>query len=359
MNILHFISDIRRGGRERQLSILMSYPIPQVEQHIIAFYKISNSYLDEYNLNDIEYISENKLLRLIELYKFINSKNIDIIYSWGGGETVYALIVSLFSKVKFINGSIRHGVKRKGLKNKFTYFLLKFSKYIISNSYAGLDAYNLNSNKATNFVIYNGIEDKFFINHNEIQKEQFLKLHAFDNKATIFISIANLVAHKDYIPTLYALKALRNEGYSFYYVIIGKGPMIDNINLKIKELGLNENISIFDNDPNIPELLSLSDIFIHSSAGEGCSNAILEAKAAGLIVVASNTGGTKEIIGNYGFLFQYKDVEEMKKKIKQAIAVLEIDKYIRKKIQLETRESYSIETFQKRYLETIQKIMSQ
>ena len=62
---------------------------------------------------------------------------------------------------------------------------------------------------------------------------------------------------------------------------------------KIKELKLEQNISIYNNNPNIPELLSIADIMIHSSLGEGCSNAILEAKAAGLNVVASNTGGTK------------------------------------------------------------------
>ncbi len=51
INILHIISDLRRGGRERQLSILANYSNPNYENHILAFHKTETSYLDEYNLN--------------------------------------------------------------------------------------------------------------------------------------------------------------------------------------------------------------------------------------------------------------------------------------------------------------------
>ncbi len=58
---------------------------------------------------------------------------------------------------------------------------------------------------------------------------------------------------------------------------------------------------------------------IHSSLGEGCSNAILEANAAGLIFVASNTGGTHEFINEWDFLFEYKNSQDLNKKLNEAI----------------------------------------
>ena len=348
MNILHIISDIRRGGRERQLSIMISHPIQGVNHYVIAFYRNPDSYIEEYGISNVKYISKNKIIRLVELYRFIKNKNIEIIYSWGGGESFYALIISLITKVKFINGAVRHGVKRYGLKNKFTYFLLKFSKYAIANSYAGLRLYNLKNNKS-NFVLYNGIEEKFFITPNQIEKKKFLIERNKSENSMVFISIANLVPHKDYTPTLVALNKLKNDGYPFFYIIIGKGQLLKEIESLIGKLNLESQVQIFADNPNIPELLSISDIFIHSSAGEGCSNAILEAMAAGLIIVASNTGGTNEIIGNDALLYGYKNVNELYEKLKIAIQKIKEFPEVKNKIRLETKNKFSVENFQKEF----------
>ncbi|MCK7493646.1 MAG: glycosyltransferase [Comamonadaceae bacterium] len=52
-----------------------------------------------------------------------------------------------------------------------------------------------------------------------------------------------------------------------------------------------------------------SEIFsCHSSRGEGCSNAILEAMFSGLPIIATDTGRTSEIVKDtFGFLFPYQD----------------------------------------------------
>ena len=47
---------------------------------------------------------------------------------------------------------------------------------------------------------------------------------------------------------------------------------------------------------NVREYLFISDIMIHSSRGEGISNAILEGMYAGLPVIATNVGGIPETV---------------------------------------------------------------
>jgi glycosyltransferase involved in cell wall biosynthesis len=124
--------------------------------------------------------------------------------------------------------------------------------------------------------------------------------------------------------------------------------MKDEISDYIKKCGIENNVSIFSDKPDIPRLLSISDIFVHSSLGEGCSNAILEAKAAGLRVVASNTGGTKEIVDSYDYLYEYKNDEDLKSKLVHALN-LKKDKAIQEIIQNNSKEKFSVDSLLNSY----------
>jgi L-malate glycosyltransferase len=127
----------------------------------------------------------------------------------------------------------------------------------------------------------------------------------------IFISIANLVPYKDY-KTLIESLAMLNRFTDFHYLIVGEGPERKNIECLIKHHGLQDKITLLGQRTDIKELLNVSNVLIHSSRGEGCSNAILEAMACGLPVIATDTGGTSEIINNdFGYLFPFKDVNRL------------------------------------------------
>lgn len=67
---------------------------------------------------------------------------------------------------------------------------------------------------------------------------------------------------------------------------------------------------------DVPEILAASDIVaLPSRFREGCSNAILEAMAAGKPVVASRTGGTPEVVrdGETGLLHDPWDVDGLRR----------------------------------------------
>ena len=349
IKILHIISSLGRGGRERQLSVLTHYEIRNIEQFIISFYDIKNSYADEYNLPNLIFLPKNKLKRSIMIYQFSKKNKIDLIYAWGNGEVLYAIPIAWLLKIKVINGSIRHGIRLKSFSHQFRSLILKSSKYIVGNSFAGFKANRIKFNKNRNFVLYNGIEDKFFIDANEDKRIDFLKSKKITDLVVIFISIANFIPFKDYFTTLQSLYNLKKEGIDFHYIVIGKGRMESEIKAKIHEFNLDENVSIFNISPDIPELLSISDIMIHSSLGEGCSNAILEAKAAGLKIVASDTGGTNEILGNEDYLFEYKNSVDLENKLKEAIASFNNNSISRKEIQTKTKTLFSVGKMQENF----------
>ena len=76
-----------------------------------------------------------------------------------------------------------------------------------------------------------------------------------------------------------------------------------------RELGVLEKIEFLGHRDDVSAVLSQADIFVLPSRSEAFPNAIMEAMAAGLPVVASNVGGIPELVedGRTGHLVQPGD----------------------------------------------------
>jgi glycosyltransferase involved in cell wall biosynthesis len=111
------------------------------------------------------------------------------------------------------------------------------------------------------------------------------------------VVVANLIHYKGHIDLLRCLPLL--EG-SFHIVFIGEGPMREEIEHEIENLGLANLVTLhgYSNDP-ISHLLE-SQFSILPSHTEGMPNAILESMACGLPVVASDVGGISELLSDEG-----------------------------------------------------------
>lgn len=301
--VIHFITSFDRGGRERQLaSILKNTP-----DIAVVFNKVNNSYIEEYGISQkIIFLDITPPTnRFFRLFYILKKEKPTIIYSWGGLEAIYCTVLSLFTSTRHINGSIRHGIVQFKNSHIIRMITLHLSRFIVANSKAGLSANKLKRG----YVLYNGLDEKFFekVGKNKIKvKEQTSKYRNGD--VPIFISVANMVPYKDYSTILNALELLKINGERFLYYIIGDGPNRELIERQIEKKSLNEDVILLGKRVDVEDWLLKADLFIHSSRGEGCSNAILEAMAAGLPVVATNTGGTSEIVDeSFGLLFDFGD----------------------------------------------------
>lgn len=328
IKIIHFISSLSRGGRERQLAtIVANSDIQKYCSKIIYFNETQNSYIDEYALTDklIQIKSKKRFGRLKELYCTIKNENPSIIWTWGNGESVSILLLKPLFKFKFINGSIRHGIRLKKFSHFFRTLILHLSRNVVSNSKVGLKTNNLNRGN----VLYNGIDDKFLTPLKDRAKKR-QELTGISEDVPLIISVANLVPYKDYYSTISALKLVKEHRSDFYYLILGDGPLRENLETHIEKSGLKDHVRILGNVSNVDEYLKVSDIFIHSSRGEGCSNAILEAMAAGLYIIASDTGGTSEIIyKENSLLFPYKDFNSLANCLQSALNYFEKNSQMR------------------------------
>ena len=105
-------------------------------------------------------------------------------------------------------------------------------------------------------------------------------------------------------------------------IMVGDGPEREIADLLCKDLGIKSKVLFLGNTSDIDRILCFTDLFLLPSASESFGLSALEAMAAGVPVVSSNTGGLPEVNeeGVSGYLCPTGDVKAMAEK---AIYILE------------------------------------
>jgi glycosyltransferase involved in cell wall biosynthesis len=108
--------------------------------------------------------------------------------------------------------------------------------------------------------------------------------------------VANLNAYKGHATLLGAVGQLRPNGWSL--LLVGDGPERSNLEQMIAAANLRERVSILGRRLDVHEVLDTADLVVLPSYSEGMPNAVLEAMAHGLPVVASDVGGVRSLLGS-------------------------------------------------------------
>lgn len=122
----------------------------------------------------------------------------------------------------------------------------------------------------------------------------------------VIIMVARMVAQKNHDLVLQAAPDILRESPQARFLFVGGGPDEDALKARAQEAGIADKCVFLGRRDDVPRLLAASDVAILPSFKEGFSNAVLEAMACGLPVVASNVGGNGEIIdhGENGYLLE-------------------------------------------------------
>lgn len=96
-------------------------------------------------------------------------------------------------------------------------------------------------------------------------------------------------------------------------IMIGDGPEREKAEQQAKELGILQDVTFLGKTYEIERVLWISDLFLLPSNTESFGLAALEAMAAGVPVISTNTGGLPEVNlhGKTGFTANVGDVETM------------------------------------------------
>jgi L-malate glycosyltransferase len=108
--------------------------------------------------------------------------------------------------------------------------------------------------------------------------------------------VANLRTEKGHDVLIDAAPQILAAHPDAEFVIAGDGPQAGALAERARARGVSDRFAFLGQCQNVPDVLAASGVFVLPSRSEALPNAVIEAMAAGLPVVATDVGGLPELI---------------------------------------------------------------
>lgn len=144
-------------------------------------------------------------------------------------------------------------------------------------------------------VLYNGVDCARFSPSED--KAAVRRRLGLPEEPLLVLTAASLTPIKNHELLVAAVALLRRRlSRDVRFLLLGEGALRPDIETQIGRLGLEDVLSLPGASDQVLDYLQAADVFVLPSRLEGMSNAILEAMACGLPVIAFRTGGNPELV---------------------------------------------------------------
>ncbi|NLE04213.1 MAG: glycosyltransferase family 4 protein [Crenarchaeota archaeon] len=184
-------------------------------------------------------------------------------------------------------------------------------------------------------LIPNGVDTDRFTPIGEYEKiRQQIKL----GNRKMVLCVGRLILRKGINYLIEAAKQITKEYTNILFVLVGNGPLRNQLEFEITSAGLNKNFQFLGDvsEEDLPKIYRCADVFVLPSIQEGQGIVLLEAQASGKPVVAFNISGVTEALQNNqtGFLVKPRSSDDLA----QVILKLLSDAPLREKMGAKGRE---------------------
>ena len=153
-----------------------------------------------------------------------------------------------------------------------------------------------------------------------IPRDLARKRLGLSKQAGIVLFVGSLSPYKGIDVLLSALAKIVEQDSSLQLVLVGEGPLREQLLLEARDLAVHKVVHFVGHKPNeeMPLWYSAADIFVLPSLREGTPLALLEALSCEVPVVVSRAGGMEKVIenGKNGLLTKIADPADLEKKLR-------------------------------------------
>jgi len=332
LNILYVITKLELGGAQKQLLALME-ALDKNKFNVFLFTAEKGLLVDDVLLlkgikikrsvfleRPINFFKD--IIAFFEIYAFIKKNKIEIVHTHSSKAGILGRWAGKLAKAKVIIHTVhgwsfndyQHRLKRvffiwvERITAKFTDTIVIVSDYDREKGLAN----RIGREKSYRLIRYGINYAEFQVKDKDIKKEL-----GINNGDLIVGTVCCLKAQKsprDFIKLAFLVNKFLPHTK---FILVGDGVLRKEVEGEISRLNLQNQVILTGWRRDIPRILSAMDVFVLTSLWEGLPIAVLEAIAAGKVVVATDTGGVREIIacGKTGFLVPLGDITALSEKI--------------------------------------------
>jgi len=301
--VIHIITTIERGGAENQLLILVKEQIKLKYAVEIVYLKGKPELADEFaeigayvnnsisGLNIIQQIIRTKLyLRKKESILHAHLPRAELLAAICRNGNF--LIFSRHNAEQFFPGAPRL------ISSILSKFVVKRSKCGIAISEAVLNFLLENNELIKNFnmeIVTYGFN--FKDNNVKISSKAINLETTFGSESFIIGTVSRLTEQKDLQTLLRAFRIVRNSITNAKLIIIGIGPLEDELKEIASDLKIIDDIYWVGKTANVFDYMQIFNVFVLTSRYEGFGLVLLEAMSMNLPIVSSNNSAFPEVLG--------------------------------------------------------------
>mgnify|MGYP003582500015 CR=1 FL=1 len=315
MNILYLITGLGGGGAEKVLTDLADQMVLKGHQVKIAYLKGEVVVRPRTASIELIYLGLERPIHVFAAYRkyreLILSFKPDVVHTHMIHANIFTRISRLFCPIpKLISSahSNNEGGWLRMIAYRLTHHLADQTTNVSKNA-----SLNFEVKKAVPLggilTVYNGIDlDKF--NKKHIDSPIRSQLDILE-KTPVFIAVGRFHESKDYPNLLKAFSILKSSKHFNLMkpklLIVGDGELRTEIEQIIKSLDLSSQVFLLGRRDDIPQLLNAANYFVLSSKYEGLPTVIIEAMACHKFVIATDCGGSAELLNETGMLIPVED----------------------------------------------------
>jgi glycosyltransferase involved in cell wall biosynthesis len=254
-----------------------------------------------------------------KLFKLLRERDVEIVQPFVSPASFFGLLAGLLARTPVKIATERGGARRApGLGGRFYLYaaskLLRFVDMAVANSDAGRRMLRRDGMPdSRTMVIANGVNPERLEVSPERVAEHRRRLGADDTTPVIGI-LATLKPAKGQDTFLRAAARIVEKHPHARFAIVGNGVLRDDLELLANELGIGHRVVFFGYQSRVADFLAFFDVLVSASRdNEGHSNSILEAMALDVPVVATDIGGSRELVvpGQTGRLVPIDDPDRL------------------------------------------------
>ncbi len=324
VRILFLTPSLQSGGAERQLVQLLQQLDPQRYRMTLATIDMPGQDDGRGYRADVRALAHLRLVDLgrqgrfdvigplLRLRRLLREERIEILHPFLNLATMFALTGSWRSGIPVVASAIRSSRDPNLLYRLCVLAQAVGCDYLVSNSEAGFD--NRFRRRRANFrVIGNGLDLARFTPRPEAAarlREQF----GLGRFRRLVGMVATLSAFKDHEAFLDVAARVAENHPDTGFLVVGDGPRRAVVEAYAARPGLAENVVFTGHCRDVDVLTGMLDVAClftnYRIVDEGLPNAVMEAMACGVPVVATRGGGTPELMtdGVEGYMVADNDV---------------------------------------------------